>query len=297
MTSALSRRPGPRPTLPEVSPEEEALLRRLQRLRVLTPAQAHWLVEGFHALNPETQQPRTERNTRMRLQRLCEDGFLKAALTHPEKGGYSGIYYRLGGKGLRALRIPEEKELLRRPVLSVLRYLLLRNEVYARAREAGWRVHSPLLFPEDKHPEVLRQLHPWWGERLEAGEAGEGEGELRFTFDCLTRGEPGGVEGSALVLVVVDDVRRAIAPSRRAPISEAPRARAQSEDLPPLPPGARLLLRDTGSRWNASSHGLDRVSPRLRQWRRALASRYGEAFLDTGTLFPELWSERTRGEG
>ena len=91
----------------------------------------------------------------MRLQRLAKEGFIKAALTHPEKGGYSGIYYRLGGKGLRVLGIPEEKNLLRPPAPPVLRYLLLRNEVYARAREGDWTVLSPLLTPETEQAELL----------------------------------------------------------------------------------------------------------------------------------------------
>ena len=303
MTPPSARRPGPRPSVPEVAPEEFLLLQRLQRLRVLTSFQAHGLVDHFHATNPETQKPRTERNTRMRLQRMVEEGFLKAAPAQPEKGGYSGFYYRLGGKGLRTLGIPEDKNLLRRPPVPVLRYLLLRNELYARARLAGWDVLSPLLFPEALHESLLARVREWIHLRLEErvtrGEGGaraalERLPELmspRLSFDCLMRHDAATKRPSALVLVVVDDVRRAIAPTTRKadPTSLAP---AQCGELPPLLPDAGLLLRDTDSRWNTTTRTLEVESPRLRQWRRLLASRYGKGLLDTDTLFPEVWAQR-----
>ena len=113
IAAPVRRRPGPRPNLPEAAPEERSLLEWLRRLRVMTPFQAHGLVDCFHAYNHDTRTGRTGRNTRMRLQRLAREGFLRGALTHPEKGGYSGICYRLAGKGLRVLGIPEEKKLNR----------------------------------------------------------------------------------------------------------------------------------------------------------------------------------------
>ncbi|OJH33911.1 hypothetical protein BON30_46140 [Cystobacter ferrugineus] len=301
------------------------------------------MVGYFHAINPDTQKPLTERNTRMRLQRLAEDGFLKAALTQPEKGGYSGIYYRLGGKGLRALGIPEDKNLLRRPPVQVLRYLLLRNEVYAQAREAGWHVVSPTLFDESHHPELLVQVRRWFlqGAREHAAQ-GNRQAQRQFemgvpnqlTFDCLLRYDAGRKRASALVLVVVDDVRRAIVPVKRSTLVKDTKVRcercgsemkkyqstdsaflrcvtarcdgqvklprpalAQSEDLPLFLPGAGLVLRDTSSRWNTTTQTLEWASPRLRQWRRVLARQYGKELLDTDTLFPGLWSQRTHSPG
>jgi hypothetical protein len=342
--SPARRRPGPRPSVPEVGPDVARLLFRLQRLRVMTPFQAHWLVEDFNAVNPETGKPRTERNTRMRLQRLAEEGFIKSWLTHPEKGGYSGIYYRLGGKGLRVLGASEDKSLLRRPPPLVLRYLLLRNEVYARAREAGWHVLSPVLSVEEIHPKLLEHFHSFWRRQLEA-RVREGQLAAReeldrldiylpkeLTFDSLLRADKNW-RMESLVLVIVDDPRRTVVkPASKAlvvkPSKEKcpacglpmtaytsadrkvrrctrPRcrgekplpspARAQVDELPfRLPPGTGLLLRDSLSRWNVATGSLDRVSPRLRQWRRVLAARFGKDLLSTDTLFPDLWAERTK---
>jgi|GEM_PF-4443069 len=301
MTPPSARRPGPRPSVPEVAPEELLLLQRLQRLRVLTSFQAHGLVDHFHATNPETQKPRTERNTRMRLQRMVEEGFLKEAPAQPEKGGFSGFYYRLGGKGLRTLGVPEDKNLLRRPPVPVLRYLLLRNELYAQARLAGWDILSPLLFPEALHESLLARVREWIHLRLEDRVArGEGGARAalerlpdlmppRLSFDCLMRHDAVTHRPSALVLVVVDDIRRAIAPTKGSSASPL----AQCEELPLFLPDAGLVLRDTASRWNTTTRTLEVESPRLRQWRRLLTRRYGKELLDTETLFPEVWAHRT----
>jgi len=222
MPTTPARRPGPRATVPEVAPEELRLFQRLQRLRVVTPFQAHWLVGHFHDVNPETKKRRTERNTRMRLQRLEEQGFLKQALTHPERGGYSGVYYWLGGKALRVLGCPEEKGLLRPPPVHVLRYLLLRNEVYARARSEEWHVLSPTLAPEELHPKLLERVNGHITrslERLVKQHPGGGWGDdlrswLRFqptslSFDWLLKQDPVS-KAETLVLAIVDDPRRAI---------------------------------------------------------------------------------------
>lgn len=338
------RRPGPRPTIPEVAPEERGFLEWLRSLRVLTPFQAHCLVRHFHAVNEDTGKPRTERNTRMRLQRLAKEGFIKSALTHPEKGGYSGIYYRLGGKGLRVLGIPEEKNLLRRPVEPVLRYLLLRNEVYARARQDGWYVLSPLFFPKEKHAGFLKHIESFVTQQLRRL-AGRGDKEAeyklsrlktylpdRFTFDCLLKVDAATNRPSALVLVVVDDVRRAIVAQKRTkPTLKPAKERCekcggpmlkivspdraylrctalgpcrnevrledpsppQLKDLPYLLTGASLLLRDTQSVYDVQAGKLIKPSPRLRKWRRELAERFGKEFLATDVLFPDVWAQRT----
>lgn len=337
-----TRRRGPRPSVPEVAPEQLRLLQRLQRLRVLTPFQAHWLVDEFHATNPSTGRARTERNTRMRLQQMAEEGFITGFLTHPEKGGYSGVYYRLAGKGLRTLGLQHEKSLLRRPPHQVLRYLLLRNEVYARARAAGWHVISPVLSPDEVHGELLARFGRYVRRQLEERVRNSVPGaELdlqrletflpsHLSFDCLLQVDQS-KRREELVLVVVDDPRRAVVKDkRRKPRSKPTRetcnkcgalmraystadraflrctalrcntekelpspASAQIEDLPRLLPNARLLLRDTQSRWNATTGALELVSPRLRQWRRLLTKRYGEEFVATDSLFPDVWAQRT----
>lgn len=222
MTTAPVRRPGPRATVPEVAPEELRLFRRLQRLRVMTPFQAHWLVEHFNELNPDTGRGRTERNTRMRLQRLEKEGFLKQALTHPERGGYSGVYYWLGGKALRVLGSPDEKSLLRPPPVHVLRYLLLRNDVYARARSDGWHVISPTLSSEELHPKLLERVNGYITRHIEKRVKQYPRGGWADTLRDWQRAMPTSLRfdwllkqdlasnNETLVLVVVDDPRRAI---------------------------------------------------------------------------------------
>lgn len=234
MPTAPARRPGPRATVPEVAPEELRLFRRLQRLRVITPFQAHWLVEHFNEVNPDTGRRRTDRNTRMRLQRLEKEGFLKQALTHPERGGYSGVYYWLGGKALRALGTPDEKGLLRPPPVHVLRFLLLRNELYARARSEGWYVISPTLSAEDLHAQLLERVNRVITGNLERlakqYPRSEVPGDLHhwkrsmpqsLQFDWLLKHDP--VAGTnTLVLAIVDDPRRAIRAPKAGPAPKAP---------------------------------------------------------------------------
>jgi len=234
MPTASARRPGPRATVPEVAPEELRLFRRLQRLRVMTPYQAHWLVEHFNELNPDTGRGRTERNTRMRLQRLEEEGFLKQSLTHPERGGYSGVYYWLGGKALRVLGIPDEKNLLRPPPVHVLRYLLLRNDVYARARSDGWHVISPTLSSEELHPKLLERVNGYITRRMEKRVKqypGGGWADIlrswqrnmptSLQFDWLLKQDPVS-HTETLILAIVDDPRRAILAPKLGAAPKAP---------------------------------------------------------------------------
>ncbi|PTL75447.1 hypothetical protein DAT35_55020 [Vitiosangium sp. GDMCC 1.1324] len=310
----------------------------------MTPFQAHWLVDYFHGYNYDTKKARTERNTRMRLQRLAKEGFIRGALTHPEKGGFSGIYYRLAGKGLRVLGIPEEKNLLRAPAPPVLRYLLLRNEVYARAREDNWTVLSPLLTPEKEQAKLLQSVRAFLLRRLTAqkGRSEDEDSILRrpdvylpptLTFECLIRYNPLNTITGAVVLLVVDDIRRAIVPPKKPkkPIVKPSDKRCQTcggpmkkmvaptevflfcitpgqrcpkvelkkpsppqfGEIPLTLPGAKLLLRDTQSVYDVREGKLARVSPRLRVWRRALEKRFGKDFLATDNLFPDVWAQRT----
>jgi hypothetical protein len=334
-------KPGPLSRAPDVSAEQLRFLQRLGRLRVLTPSQAHWLVEAFSALNEDTQRPRTERNTRKRLQLLEREGYIRASLTRPEKGGFSGIYYRLAYRGLVALGIPHELSLLRPPAPHILRYLLFRNDVYAAARQAGWYVGSPVLNAPAVHEALLKRFHAYvtrqYEKRVEQRLPGA-ELELQrlpaflpkvLTFEFLLKLDERNYPAE-LVLLVLDDPRRAIVPDkRRAPRVKRSKqpcpqcstpmnnyttpdraylrcpaagcgaerelpapAQPQLTDLPHLLPNARLLLRDTLSRYDVGAGRLIASSPRLATWRRVLAKRYGAELLATDTLFPELWAYR-----
>lgn len=216
-------KPGPqRPVPPALDKDELRLCQRLARLRVLTSYQAHHLVEGFT--------PHSDRNTRKRLAKLAEQKVIRAYRIHPERGTVSAVYYRLAYRGLVAAGVPESRHLMMPPTQHVLRYLLLRNEVYARARAAGWQVISPTLSAEALHPQLLQQVHTWVRERLEArrraGDAAAAEQLQRLTtllparlaFDCLLR-TGGDSVPSSLVLVVVDNPSRALKqPARRKPV-------------------------------------------------------------------------------
>lgn len=338
--SAPRIEPGPSRRAPSrLDPELRQLFEGLLRLRVLTSFQAHWLVEGFHAPNPATGRPLTERNTRKRLAQLVEDGLLEADELHPEKGGFSGYYYRLSHRALAVMR-SDERHSVRPPPRHVLRSLVLRNEVYARARAEGWTVISPTLSDEALHPTLLGQVHDWMRASLEQGaRAGDADCEeklrelpallpAQLTFDCLLRGQPEGGR-SDFILCVVDDICRAISPRKQ----RTPRTRktdepcplcgqamtrfstprqavlrctvprctgerelpaptlAQVEELPRHLFGGSVLLRDAQSVLNVADQQVT-ASVRLCQWRKALAARYGEAVLQTETLFPDVWADR-----
>jgi hypothetical protein len=60
-------------------------------------------------------------------------------------GAYSGIYYSLANRGFRAIGLEGDTNHLVRPQPLMRSYLLLRNEVYARALAEGWHPITLLL--------------------------------------------------------------------------------------------------------------------------------------------------------
>ena len=289
--------------------EQLRILQRIARLRAVTVPQAHALVEGLAGSSV--------RNVYARFARLARDGFLAMDLVWPSRGRYSPFYYRLASAGLRVIRRQRERHLLARPSQPILEYLLFRNEVYAAARRGGWLIASPLLTRADLHASALETFRSW---ALAAKEreadvlraAGRPPAEIarvaeererlpRFLptslkFEYLfKRGAAG--RATDVVLLVIDDPRR---PVRRTS------GRGQAAALPHVDPervlqiggrelvlpGLKLLLRDCQSRYDLARREVFQPSPRLRAWRRALAAHYGQEFLATDVLFPDLWAHR-----
>jgi hypothetical protein len=269
------------------------MLQRVARLRAVTAPQAHALVELL---------ARTSlRNAYARLATLVRNGFLRMEPVWPERGRYSAFYYQLAHAGLRAVRREKDRNLLARPPQHVLEYLLLRNDVYAAARRDGWIVASPLLTRSDLHATALETFRTWALETKRAEirdmqvrgrhpvEVARALQELErlprflpstFNFEYLARRGGSGRVGE-MALLIVDDPRRAV--------------RRQAANLPSravLVPGLRLVLRDSESRFDLASRVLYRPSSRLRTWRRTLAAHYGEEFLATDTLWPDVWAHR-----
>jgi ssDNA-binding Zn-finger/Zn-ribbon topoisomerase 1 len=326
---------------PALDTEQRALLRALAKLRVLTPLQAHWLVRGFHADNPATGKALTERNTRKRLQWLADNGFIRGARVRPERGAYSGLYYSLANRGLRAIGLEGDTNHLVRPQPLMRGYLLLRNEVYARALAEGWHPITPLLYREADEPKLLELFHRYVRRQLEERSRDDDEEAARrlthlpvylpeaLTFEYLLRRREDGRD--EVVLLVVDDPRRAIAREKRRNARQSPGKQpcpkcgaptvqfrspervtlhctdtrncreevklqaprpSQLEDLPPLLPGARVLLRDAFSEFDVAAGKLARASRRQLEWRRHLTKRYGAECVVDEALFPDVWAER-----
>lgn len=332
---------SPNCELPELDAEQSSLLNALARLRALTPFQAHWLVTKFHADNPATGRSLTERNTRKRLQWLADNAFIRSARVQPERGASSGIYYSLANRGLRAIGLEDDTNHLVRPQSLVRGYLLLRNEVYARARAEGWHPIAPLLYRKSQEPELLEPFHGYVRHQLEErsrhGDARAAEYlahlppllPTQLSFEYLLRRRENGAD--EVVLLVVDDPRRAIAREKRRTARQSPGKQpcpkcgaptvqlrspervtlhctdrrncrrevqlqaprpSQLEDLPPLLPGARVLLRDAYSEFDVTTGTLSRASARQHEWRRHLARRYGEECFVEEALFPDVWARR-----
>jgi hypothetical protein len=295
--SSHAKRPAP-----QISSDLHPLLQRLARLRVLRSSQAHGLFEPFAS--------HSDRNARKHLRKLVETGYLRAALIEPGKGPFSAFYYQLASRGLAVIGREKDRYLLARPPQHVLRFLLFRNDIYAAARNAGFHVGSPILTPIPDQPSYLDLFRQWAVDSkrrhlssLEAARAPQVDlirarqdlerlprflpQQLKFEF--LVRVD--GVRApSEMILLVIDNPTRRI---DRAPASRRPRRTAQIQDLPTVVlPGLRLCLRDAQSRYDLIKHELFLTSGRLRKWRRLLAAKYGEDFLATDTLFPDLWANR-----
>jgi hypothetical protein len=321
--------------------EQRTVLHALAKLRVLTAFQAHWLVRGFHADNPATGKALTERNTRKRLQWLADNAFIRSVRVRPERGAYSGIYYSLANRGLRAIGLEGDTNHLVRPQPLMRSYLLLRNEVYARALAEGWHPITPLLYREADRPKLLERFHRYVRHQLEA-RSGGGDAEAtrylahlhlclpeKLSFEYLLRAKEDGTD--EVVLLVVDDPRRAIVREKRRNARQSPGKQpcpkcgsptvqlrspervtlhctdtrncreevqlqaprpSQLEDLPPLLPGARVLLRDAYSEFVVTTGTLSRASTRQLEWRRHLAGRYGAECVVEDGLFPDVWARR-----
>jgi DNA-binding Lrp family transcriptional regulator len=277
------------------------VLQRLARLRIATPDQLRRLADPFVGSSP--------RNVRERVARLEKHGLIARTLLHPQRGAYSPVCYRLAYGGLAALARPTEVDLLRRPRQHILEYLVFRNEAWATAREAGWRLGIPALVPEGDHQRYL-DLYVAWAkstrrrhyQQLQASGAGVADLQIAkldfervekfapkaLTFDFIFKLSTDGIPNE-LALLVLDDPRRSIP--------------AQVADLPSeLHPEVQLLLRDHLTRYDLGAHTTYRENPRLARWRLALAKKYttlpftGERLLaeaDATPLFPDLWAVRT----
>ncbi len=287
------------------------LLERIHVLRVITAEQAQWLHRPWRE--------KSKRNASARLKQLVSEGYLKADLHEPPKGRVSVHFYQLTHRALSFLGKPANSTLLARPAQHVLDYLLLRNDVWAHARAAGYELASPLLLDVAHHARALKVVETWGALRarkeLARLKATPGvspdaltraEEEIRrvslfapkaLSFDFAYRLSPQQLPED-LVLVIVDDPRRQVARRGRSMPKKPSKTPPQVDGLPQLGfHGDRLLLRDAQSRWNVPEARLQAPSTRYLEWKKALAQRYGRDFLATDTLFPDLWAHRLTTPG
>lgn len=291
--------PGRRTTSADISNTvipvfAQPLLDRLTRLRICTPAQAHLLTPALAR--------RSLRNAYHRLNTLVKHGWLVMDAVVPSRGAATAHYYRPSHQALRALKLEHKKlTLLQRPVQHVLEYLLLRAEVYARARAAGWYVGSPVYLPEAKRPDALNLFNAFLRsrslERYKAAQANRASpaqlNDLKsaldqlplflpkeLTFEFLYKAD---AKGAVLevVLLLVDDVRRAVASQVNA-----------------LPLSAKLdctvMIRDCDSVWNSDGASLSFTGVRLVDMQRAVAERFRNELAVNSSILPEVWARSTR---
>jgi hypothetical protein len=277
-----------------VIPEYAApLLERLTRLRVCTAPQAHLLTPAFAR--------RSLRNVYHRLITLVRNRWLVMDAVSPTRGAATPHFYRLSHQALRALGLESKVGLLQRPAQHVLEYLLLRAEVYARARAAGWYVGSPVFLAPSQHAAALHHFHGWLkGRALERYKSAQQrraspaqladfkaaiEQLPRFLptelgFEFLYRADREG-RVSQVVLLLVDDVRRSVV--------------AQVDALPLVARAdCPVLIRDCDSVWNPDTGSLHFTGARLLDFRRALARRFGEGPLSADAVLPAVWARSTR---
>lgn len=277
-------------TIPSVA---TVLLDRLTRLRVCTAPQAHLLTPALRKTSL--------RNAYHRLQTLVRNGWLVTDSVAPPRGAVSSHYYRPSHRALQAMGLEHKTKLLQRPVQHVLEYLLFSAEVYARLTEAGWWLGSPTFLPEDKHASALGRFTGFLRARAlaryEAAQKRRAPAaeilELRTALDQLPAFLPKTLnfefafridaanQVSAVMLLVVDDVRRAIA--------------SQVDVLPRLARhDCSVFIRDNDSVWNETTNELDFAGSRLRQLRAHVAERLGPQVLATDTALPTVWPHTRR---
>ena len=270
-------------------PRHLRVLARIARLRIITPAQARWLVGDYDGLC----QSAVEKN----LGRLAKHQFLKAELVEPRSGAVSAIFYRLTWRAGYLLSADPARMLFARPVQHILRYLLFRNTVYAQARADGWRLASPIYSSPTSLPGVSPDLQRVGSQGPPRG-SGHASGRIAGTTStgfarkrplpgssCSSpRSSPSSSCSSCtgarrratdVVLLIIDDPRRAIYGAPVYPGTKAlkelkaarsaaqgsgpskprrvvpPRPGPQWDDLPNVnPPGLRLLLRDSSTHFD-----------------------------------------------
>ncbi|WP_158627685.1 replication-relaxation family protein [Corallococcus sp. AB038B] len=279
-------------------------MERIAQLRVITSAQAQWLYAPWRK--------KTSRNAKARLRQLTEQGYLRADKARPARGRAALYFYQLTHRGLSLLGMPPTSTVLARPEPAILDYLLLRNDVWAAFRCAGFEVVTPVLLELEHHPRALAVVAAWAklqahkhlvtlqrdGAAPDALEKAQKDVErsalfapkeltFSFAYRLTAKKLP-----EDLVLLVVDDPRRAVARKGRAAVGRA--KRAQVEELPLLGyHGDRLLLRDSESRWDVALARLRTPSQRHAEWMAALRKRYGAAALATlNADFPDLWAHK-----
>ncbi|NTX67639.1 hypothetical protein HUA74_44030 [Myxococcus sp. CA051A] len=299
------QQPGRQRSPYELPEDLRQLLARLARLRVVTGPQAYWLHEPFRTISTAptrvapTNRARSERAALARLNTLVKHGYLAREPENPSLGARTRSVYRLRNAGVTAAGEAGNTYLLQRPPPEVLKYLLLRNDVYAAARAAGWRIASTVLSPA--HERRYLELHGVWTalrmrkayEALQRGGAGPAAlqaaaddiRQLRatlptaLTWEYLYRQDSTGAPVE-VVLLVVDDPRRSVP--------------AQLAQLPGIGlEDAGLLLRDIGSTYDLST-GLVTESERIGRWRKLLAARFPPAryprLVSTLSVLPAIWA-------
>lgn len=299
----------------ELTPEHEQILRTIGRLRTVTIEQAYWLCAPFRRINSEdrlgaTKKPKSLSAAKQRLKVLADHGYLEKQPVNERRGAFTGSFYQLGWKALRTLHADKAApRLLARPSAPMLAYLLFRNEVFAEARRAGWFVASPVLVTPESEARFLKQFRVWVEAELQrklaavegrsAADAMRVKAELdrldqfvpkQLTWDFLMRFDARG-QPTDYVVLGVDDPRVSVTKQvALVPILGLERA--------------RLLIRDSESRYDTTKREVYFESTRLMAWRRAAQRRLGEQLVAEdlantrlapevpGALFPDLWAKK-----
>ena len=243
---------------------------------------------------------------------LTDHGYLVKQPVNARKGAYTASFHMLGWKAL--LELQGEKagpRQLARPSPTVLDYLLLRNELYAEARRAGWYVASPVLVTPGSEAEAryLKLFRAWvemeLRRKLLQAQRDSPADALRFQAEIDNLGRLLPTSLSWEFLMRVDERRQ---PSEYVILGLDDPRRSVGKQVDAIPTDglerARLLVRDAESRYDTTKREVFFVSSRLAAWRRAAARRLGEDLVHaddknnalppdaSGALFPDLWSKK-----
>jgi len=270
------------------------LLDRLSRLRVCTAPQAHLLTP--------TLARRSLRNAYHRLATLVRHNWLVMDAVAPTRGAATAHFYRPSHHALRVMKLDKKLGLIQRPAQHVLEYLLARAEVYARAVAAGWYVGSHIFLRPEHHDDALKRFNGYLktraldrlnkaqAKRLAPAQLLELNTALaqlphflpkELNFEFLYKIDAGTKHTTGVALLLVDDVRRSV-----------------SSQVDALPLVAKLdcsvMIRDCDSVFNPDTQSLHFTGTRLGELRRAVAARFGDAFVGTDTHLPNVWARSTR---